>query len=33
MPGMSHWLVGEPGWETVAQTALTWLSETVSLAA
>lgn len=26
MPGMSHWLVGEPGWETVAQTALTWLA-------
>ena len=33
MPGMSHWLLGEPGWEGVAQTALTWLSETVSLAA
>jgi pimeloyl-ACP methyl ester carboxylesterase len=33
MPGMSHWLVGEPGWEGVAQTALAWLSETVSLAA
>ena len=33
MPGMSHWLVGEPGWETVAQTALTWLAEEVSLAA
>ncbi|HLZ74540.1 alpha/beta hydrolase [Phenylobacterium sp.] len=33
MPGMSHWLVGEPGWETVAQSALAWLAETVSLAA
>ncbi len=33
MPGMSHWLVGEPGWETVAEVALTWLAETVSLAA
>ena len=25
MPGMSHWLVGEPGWEAVADTALRWL--------
>jgi pimeloyl-ACP methyl ester carboxylesterase len=33
MPGMSHWLVGEPGWEDVAETALGWLSEAVSLAA
>ena len=33
MPGMSHWLVGEPGWEGVAQTALRWLEEKVSLAA
>ena len=33
MPGMSHWLVGEPGWETVAETALAWLTETASLAA
>ena len=24
MPGMSHWLPGEPGWETVAETALNW---------
>lgn len=24
-PGMSHWLVGEPGWEAVAHTALGWL--------
>jgi pimeloyl-ACP methyl ester carboxylesterase len=33
MSGMSHWLVGEPGWEIVAQTALRWLAEEVSLAA
>jgi len=33
MPGMSHWLVGEPGWEGVAEAALRWLEETVSLAA
>jgi pimeloyl-ACP methyl ester carboxylesterase len=33
MPGMSHWLVGEPGWEDVAQAALRWLVEEVSLAA
>jgi pimeloyl-ACP methyl ester carboxylesterase len=33
MPGMSHWLVGEPGWEEVAQAALAWLEEELSLAA
>jgi pimeloyl-ACP methyl ester carboxylesterase len=33
MPGMSHWLVGEPGWEGVARLALRWLAEEVSLAA
>jgi pimeloyl-ACP methyl ester carboxylesterase len=33
MPGMSHWLVGEPGWETVAETVLRWLADEVSLAA
>ncbi|HEY2359414.1 MAG TPA: alpha/beta fold hydrolase [Phenylobacterium sp.] len=27
MPGMSHWLVGEPGWEKVAERALNWLEE------
>jgi pimeloyl-ACP methyl ester carboxylesterase len=27
VPGMSHWLVGEPGWENVANRALNWLSE------
>jgi pimeloyl-ACP methyl ester carboxylesterase len=33
MPGMSHWLVGEPGWEGVADTALRWLEDEISLAA
>jgi pimeloyl-ACP methyl ester carboxylesterase len=33
MPGMSHWLLGEPGWEDVAETVLRWLVEEVSLAA
>jgi pimeloyl-ACP methyl ester carboxylesterase len=27
LPGMSHWLVGEPGWEKVADRALAWLAE------
>lgn len=25
LPGMSHWLVGEPGWEKVCDRALAWL--------
>lgn len=25
LPGMSHWLLGEPGWEEVAEIALAWL--------
>jgi pimeloyl-ACP methyl ester carboxylesterase len=25
MPGMSHWLIGEPGWETVCERSLAWL--------
>ena len=25
MPGMSHWLIGEPGWEVVCDRSLTWL--------
>jgi pimeloyl-ACP methyl ester carboxylesterase len=25
-PAMSHWLVGEPGWEAVAETCLEWIS-------
>jgi pimeloyl-ACP methyl ester carboxylesterase len=27
MPQMSHWLIGEPGWEDVAALALGWLDE------
>lgn len=27
LPGMSHWLVGEPGWEGVCGRALAWLEE------
>jgi pimeloyl-ACP methyl ester carboxylesterase len=30
MPGMSHWLMGEPGWNEVAAAVLDWASETVS---
>lgn len=26
-PGMSHWLLGEPGWEDVAEIALGWLED------
>jgi non-heme chloroperoxidase len=26
-PGMSHWLVGEPGWDRIAARALAWLEE------
>ncbi len=26
MPGMSHWLIGEAGWEDVAEVALAWLA-------
>lgn len=33
MPEMSHWLLGEPGWDQVADLTLRWLRETVSLAA
>ena len=25
-PQMSHWMIGEPGWEEVAETALDWLA-------
>jgi pimeloyl-ACP methyl ester carboxylesterase len=27
-PGMSHWLIGEPGWASVADQVLDWISET-----
>ena len=33
MPGMSHWLPGEPGWDQVAEMTLLWLRETLSVAA
>jgi len=33
MPGMSHWLLGEPGWEDVAARVLRWLSEEARAAA
>jgi pimeloyl-ACP methyl ester carboxylesterase len=26
MPGMSHWLIGEPGWEKVAVACLDWMA-------
>jgi pimeloyl-ACP methyl ester carboxylesterase len=29
LPGMSHWLVGEPGWEKAAVEAVEWLGERV----
>ena len=32
-PGMSHWLIGEPGWEQVAGRALDWTRETLRHAA
>jgi pimeloyl-ACP methyl ester carboxylesterase len=27
LPGMGHWLIGEPGWEVLADRALGWLAE------
>jgi pimeloyl-ACP methyl ester carboxylesterase len=32
-PGMSHWLIGEPGWETVADACLDWMRQTLGAAA
>jgi len=29
MPDMSHWLIGEDGWETVAEATLDWLEAEV----
>jgi pimeloyl-ACP methyl ester carboxylesterase len=26
-PGMSHWLLGEPGWEEIAEIAMAWLED------
>lgn len=33
LPGMSHWLPGEPGWEDVAERVLRWLREAARAAA
>ena len=33
MPGMSHWLIGEEGWEEVAEIALSWLETDAQVAA
>jgi pimeloyl-ACP methyl ester carboxylesterase len=33
MAGMSHWLVGEPGYDAVAETVLRWLAEEARVAA
>jgi pimeloyl-ACP methyl ester carboxylesterase len=30
MPGMSHWLIGESGWEDVAETTLSWLESALT---
>jgi hypothetical protein len=27
LPGMGHWLIGEPGWEALANRTLNWLEE------
>jgi hypothetical protein len=27
LQGMGHWLIGEPGWEKLAERALGWLEE------
>jgi pimeloyl-ACP methyl ester carboxylesterase len=32
-PGMSHWLIGEPGWEGVAGACLDWMSKALEAAA
>jgi pimeloyl-ACP methyl ester carboxylesterase len=33
MPGMSHWLIGEAGWEQVAELVLKWLAREAKAAA
>ncbi|HEY8615009.1 alpha/beta hydrolase [Phenylobacterium sp.] len=33
MPGMSHWLLGEPGWDAVAERVLEWLAREARAAA
>jgi len=32
-PGMSHWLVGEPGWDVVAQACLEWIARQEAVSA
>ena len=27
LPGMGHWLIGEPGWEKLASRAVEWLEQ------
>jgi pimeloyl-ACP methyl ester carboxylesterase len=29
IPGMSHWLIGEPGWEQVCDRALSWIASPI----
>lgn len=31
LPGMSHWLPGEPGWQDVAAASLRWMAESVDV--
>ena len=33
MTGMSHWLIGEPGWEEVAERSISWLTTSAQAAA
>jgi pimeloyl-ACP methyl ester carboxylesterase len=33
MPGMSHWLIGETGWEDVAAVTLEWLASEAAVQA
>jgi hypothetical protein len=27
LPGMGHWLIGEPGWDALATRVLSWLDK------
>ena len=31
LPGHSHWLIGEPGWEKIAARSVTWIDEVVGV--
>ncbi|HEY8573263.1 alpha/beta hydrolase [Phenylobacterium sp.] len=33
LPGMSHWLIGEPGWDVVAERVIRWLADEARAAA